>query len=78
MSSSIRPREIQTRIRAGESGPAASPAGTPVDVPIIAMTAHAMPGDRGECIEAGMDDYLAKPISPAALAGVLAKWLGED
>ncbi|MEI6262438.1 MAG: response regulator [Deltaproteobacteria bacterium] len=44
-------------------------------IPIIAMTAHAMQGDRELCLEAGMNDYITKPVSPQALAEVLEKWL---
>ena len=45
------------------------------DIPIIAMTAHAMQGDKERCLAAGMDDYVAKPISFQALADALEKWL---
>ncbi|MCS6244140.1 MAG: response regulator [Opitutus sp.] len=44
-------------------------------VPIIAMTANAMIGDREKCIEAGMDDYISKPIDTAVLVGLLQRWL---
>ncbi|WP_052507553.1 response regulator [Desulfonatronovibrio magnus] len=47
-------------------------------IPIIAMTAGAMRKDREQCIKAGMDDYLAKPINPVDLGKKLEKWLRQD
>jgi CheY-like chemotaxis protein/HPt (histidine-containing phosphotransfer) domain-containing protein len=44
-------------------------------VPIVAMTAHAMVGDRQRCVAAGMDDYIAKPISAEELDALLTRWL---
>ncbi len=43
-------------------------------MPIIAMTAHAMLGDREKCIDAGMDDYITKPIKEETLQAMLEKW----
>jgi signal transduction histidine kinase/CheY-like chemotaxis protein len=45
--------------------------------PIIGVTAHALKGDREKCIEAGMDDYLPKPVSPDRLGAKIGTWLSE-
>ena len=45
------------------------------DLPIIAMTAHAMRGDRERSLDSGMNDHLTKPINPTALSAILSRWM---
>lgn len=45
------------------------------DIPIVAITANAMEEDRKRCLEAGMNDYISKPVTPWSLAKVITKWL---
>jgi CheY-like chemotaxis protein len=44
-------------------------------VPIVAMTAHSMITDRDKCLDAGMDDFISKPVRSAQLEAVITRWL---
>jgi two-component system sensor histidine kinase/response regulator len=62
--------ELTAEVRARE-------AGTGRRLPIVALTAHALKGDRERCLEAGMDEYVSKPIEPAALGQALARFFPD-
>jgi len=47
-------------------------------LPVVALTAHALPEDRNRCLQAGMDDYMSKPFSMDELRAVIAQWLPLD
>ena len=64
--------EATQRIRHGEAGNAYK------TIPIIAMTANAMKGDREKCLECGMNDYISKPINPKEIDRIFEEWLTEN
>jgi CheY-like chemotaxis protein/HPt (histidine-containing phosphotransfer) domain-containing protein len=51
--------------------------GSETHIPIIAVTAHALDGERAHVLEAGMDDYIAKPVTPVLLERTLERWIGR-
>lgn len=51
---------------------------TAIEIPIIALTAGSLPGEKEKCLQAGMNDYLTKPLLKKNLAAALNKWLGEE
>ncbi|WDE03376.1 response regulator [Thalassomonas viridans] len=64
--------ETTRRIRAGKAGERY------LKVPVVAMTANAMKGDKEKCLAAGMDDYLTKPLAREAIVQALTSWLATD
>jgi CheY-like chemotaxis protein len=61
--------EAARRIRSGEQNQRAE------EVPIIALTAQVTEGTFEQCLDAGMDDYLAKPVTKDAVAAALERWI---
>lgn len=61
--------EASRKIRSGDAGPVYK------NVPIIALTAAALQGEKEKCLQAGMNDYLSKPFEPATLTQILCQWL---
>jgi two-component system CheB/CheR fusion protein len=51
--------------------------GVPADLPIVALTAHAMAGDKEKFLDAGMDDYIAKPVDMGKLTEIVRRFSGR-
>lgn len=76
--------EATRRIRRAEGSTRSKRGRLTLRIPIVALTANAMEGDRKVCLDAGMDDFLTKPLDPEALRAILkrfspgASWSGDD
>jgi len=70
--------EATRAIRAREARRSWAGTGLLESIPIVAMTAHAMPADRNRCLEAGMDDYVVKPLKPAELFAALKRVVRQE
>ena len=68
-------REIRKKELQNENVQGAKDSARTSHIPIVAMTANAVKGDREDCLKFGMDDYLQKPVTPQGLAAMLEKWL---
>jgi PAS domain S-box-containing protein len=64
--------ETTVRIRAGKAGETAR------SIPIIALTAHALEGDRERCFQSGMDDYIPKPFRGKEMLAAVARWIAKS
>lgn len=73
---SIKSKEEEIVLSDSPDSPRLTPHGS--HIPIVAMTANVMPQDRDKCLQAGMDDYLSKPIRPEGLTRIFTKWLPQQ